>query len=166
LGITVDENLEENFLQALSTVSDDPDTGVLDFASFLKIMGLKGSNDDYLDVELEDHRRRLLEALTTFHTFDEDGGGTIDALEVKATMRAMGQKVRKRQSESRLCRNISYGLERASSVVSSWHYSLFPFDSSPSSRRVFRFRCTLCRIFFTERDDLFLSRFRMRNWQP
>ena len=61
-----------------------------------KIMGLKGSNDDYLDVELEDHRRRLLEALNTFHTFDEDGGGTIDALEIKTTMRAMGQKVCKR----------------------------------------------------------------------
>jgi Ca2+-binding EF-hand superfamily protein len=91
LGITV-ENVQEIFLEALSTVSDDPDK-VLDFASFLKIMGLKGSNDDYWDVELEDHRLRLLEALTTFHTFDEDGGGTIDALEVKATMRAMGQKV-------------------------------------------------------------------------
>jgi len=36
---------------------------------------------------------RLLEALTTFHTFDEDGGGSIDALEIKATMRAMGQKI-------------------------------------------------------------------------
>lgn len=36
---------------------------------------------------------RLLDALTTFHTFDEDGGGSIDALEIKATMRAMGQKI-------------------------------------------------------------------------
>lgn len=142
------EFLESIFLQALSTVSDDPDTDVLDFASFLKIMGFQGSNDDYLDVELEDHRRRLLEALTTFHTFDEDGGGTIDALEVKATMRAMGQKVWRRQSESRLCRNVLDGLEIASGVVSWCHYSPFPSDSSPSCRSVFRFRCTLCIIFY------------------
>ena len=127
--------MQEIFLEALSTVSDDPDK-VLDFASFLKIMGLKGSNDDYWDVELEDHRRRLLEALTTFHTFDEDGGGTIDALEVKATMRAMGQKVRKRQSESRLCRNVLYGLERASGVVSWCHYSPFPFYWRTGWKRV------------------------------
>jgi hypothetical protein len=36
---------------------------------------------------------RLLDALTTFHTFDEDGGGSIDAQEIKTTMRAMGQKI-------------------------------------------------------------------------
>ena len=95
MGIEND-NAEKNFGNALLQATDDPDAKVLDFATFLKIMGLKGSNDDYLDVELEDHRRRLLEALTTFHAFDEDGGGTIDALEIKATMRAMGQKVCKR----------------------------------------------------------------------
>lgn len=95
LGIPI-RNVDEIFANALVQATNDHDITLLDFATFLKIMGLKGSNDDYLDVELEDHRRRLLEALNTFHTFDEDGGGTIDALEIKTTMRAMGQKVCKR----------------------------------------------------------------------
>ena len=92
LGIPID-NVDEIFGNTLLRATNDPDASLLDFATFLKIMGLKGSNHDYLHVELEDYRRRLLEALNTFHTFDEDGGGTIDALEIKVTMRAMGQKV-------------------------------------------------------------------------
>jgi hypothetical protein len=30
----------------------------LDFASFLKVMGLEGSNEEYFDMETEDLRRR------------------------------------------------------------------------------------------------------------
>ena len=66
---------------------------VLDFEQFLEIMGLEGSNEDYLEMEMDDLRKRLLEALKTFHTFDEDGGGSIDSSEIKTTMRAMGHKI-------------------------------------------------------------------------
>jgi hypothetical protein len=45
----------------------------------------------------------LTEALTTFHMFDEDGGGSIDAAEIKNTMRAMGKKVVFLYDEASVC---------------------------------------------------------------
>lgn len=43
---------------ASAGVDETEDEIALDFASFLRVMGLEGSNEDYFDMEAEDLRRR------------------------------------------------------------------------------------------------------------
>lgn len=67
------DRCEELFREALESIelAETNRTGVdriagadesgeiaLDFASFLRVMGLEGSNEDYFDMEAEDLRRR------------------------------------------------------------------------------------------------------------
>lgn len=79
-------------------IAQDSD-GELDFKIFLDLQGITGTNADYVSAELEGRRQVLREALTTFMTFDVDGGGTIDITEIGAVMRAMGRRVTEEELE-------------------------------------------------------------------
>lgn len=74
--------------------------GELDFRRFLELQGLDASDDDYASAELEGRRQTLKDAITTFMTFDVDGGGTIDITEIGTVMRAMGRRVTEEELEA------------------------------------------------------------------
>eukprot|EP00960_Hanusia_phi_P031467 749301-Hanusia_phi.AAC.2 len=66
----------------------------ISFEKFLLLMGFEGVQQaNFEDMEVQNRRARLLEAVTTFHTFDEDGSGTIDTAELTGIMKTMGQKM-------------------------------------------------------------------------
>jgi WD40 repeat protein len=65
----------------------------LDFAFFESLMGFSGGDDAYIRAALQERRHLLLEALTTFHTFDVDGRGAIDVAKISFAMRAIGHSV-------------------------------------------------------------------------
>eukprot|EP00293_Proteomonas_sulcata_P014763 CAMPEP_0184288178 /NCGR_PEP_ID=MMETSP1049-20130417/674_1 /TAXON_ID=77928 /ORGANISM="Proteomonas sulcata, Strain CCMP704" /LENGTH=702 /DNA_ID=CAMNT_0026594413 /DNA_START=43 /DNA_END=2147 /DNA_ORIENTATION=- len=74
--------VEEDKLRAMMADVDEDGTGSIDLEEFLMIMAKDKANEDPLE-----------EARKIFNMFDKDGGGTIDAQELGAALRAMGQVV-------------------------------------------------------------------------
>ncbi|EKX38429.1 hypothetical protein GUITHDRAFT_46325, partial [Guillardia theta CCMP2712] len=92
-----------NFLpERLSTIMDVVVGSGKDISmeKFLLLMGFEGVQEaDLESIELQERRARLQEAVTTFHTFDEDGSGTIDTSELTGIMKTMGQKMTQEEVE-------------------------------------------------------------------